>query len=159
LPIDKRKLYRAFLCLGFLCPIVSCETDTKSDQSEIEVIEEDLSIAPIEVKDVFIPSAYENGERLFKMNCASCHRIDKPAVGPKLTGAREEWVASGDSLQLLYEFIWDPIKIKRSGRSIRINNSNYQDLMKTPMPQLTKDQIDEILDYCDFVGEALNVKP
>ena len=33
----------------------------------------------------------QDGEKLFKANCASCHKIDKKLIGPALQGARERW--------------------------------------------------------------------
>lgn len=33
----------------------------------------------------------QDGEKLFKANCAACHKIDKKLVGPALAGAEERW--------------------------------------------------------------------
>src|SRR5690606_13076272 len=33
----------------------------------------------------------QDGEKLFKANCASCHKIDKKLVGPALQGTQERW--------------------------------------------------------------------
>ena len=34
---------------------------------------------------------YDSGEKLFKANCASCHKPDKDMTGPKLQGAKALW--------------------------------------------------------------------
>ena len=49
---------------------------------------------------VTILSAFEgdasNGKKLFKSQCASCHKLDKKLIGPALTGVTdkysEEWL-------------------------------------------------------------------
>src|SRR5690606_31520213 len=39
---------------------------------------------------------YAAGEKLFKGNCASCHKPDKDMTGPALQGARARWEGQGD---------------------------------------------------------------
>ena len=56
----------------------------------------------------FIPSNYaQDGEKLFKANCASCHNPIKNATGPKLQGALEKWTAAGEE-DLIYEWVKNP---------------------------------------------------
>ena len=33
----------------------------------------------------------QDGKKLFKANCAACHKIDKKLVGPALAGVEERW--------------------------------------------------------------------
>ncbi|MAX80766.1 MAG: cytochrome C [Crocinitomicaceae bacterium] len=41
----------------------------------------------------------QDGEKLFKANCASCHKLDKKLVGPALSGVQDRW-ESKDNLVL-----------------------------------------------------------
>jgi mono/diheme cytochrome c family protein len=36
-------------------------------------------------------SVAQDGEKLFRANCASCHKLDKKLIGPALTGVTERW--------------------------------------------------------------------
>lgn len=40
---------------------------------------------------VSITSVAQDGEKLFKANCASCHKLDKRLVGPALSGVQDRW--------------------------------------------------------------------
>jgi mono/diheme cytochrome c family protein len=40
--------------------------------------------------------AQPDGEKLFKGNCASCHKPDKDLTGPALKGAVARWEGKGD---------------------------------------------------------------
>lgn len=41
-------------------------------------------------------ATYAAGEKLFKANCASCHKPDKDLTGPALKGAKARWEGKGD---------------------------------------------------------------
>ena len=43
----------------------------------------------------------QDGEKLFKGNCASCHKIDKRLIGPALAGVEDRW----ESQENLYAWI------------------------------------------------------
>lgn len=43
----------------------------------------------------------QDGEKLFKANCSSCHKIDKKLVGPALAGVEDRW----ESKENLYAWI------------------------------------------------------
>ncbi|MGY8952673.1 MAG: c-type cytochrome [Flavobacteriales bacterium] len=43
----------------------------------------------------------QDGEKLFKGNCASCHKIDKRLIGPALAGVEDRW----ESQENLYSWI------------------------------------------------------
>lgn len=42
------------------------------------------------------PALYKAGEKVFKGNCASCHKPDKDMTGPALKGAKARWEGKGD---------------------------------------------------------------
>ena len=86
-----------------------------------------------------------DGEALFKANCASCHKADVHYVGPALKGARErepskdwvyKWVNNASAMANT-----DPYAIKLKGESGGV--------IMTSFPDLTKEEIDAILDYAD----------
>jgi cytochrome c2 len=54
-----------------------------------------------------ISARAQNGEQLFKQNCASCHAIDKVLAGPALGGVlnRGPWA---EDKKHLYEWIHNP---------------------------------------------------
>lgn len=37
-----------------------------------------------------------SGEKIFKVNCASCHKPDKKMIGPAMKGAEQRWMENGD---------------------------------------------------------------
>ncbi len=39
---------------------------------------------------------YASGEKLFKANCASCHKPDQKMTGPMIKGAKAKWEGKGD---------------------------------------------------------------
>lgn len=87
----------------------------------------------------------QDGEKLFKANCASCHKIDKKLVGPALAGVEERWENREDLVS------W----ISNSSEYLKNNpgDSYAQDLFKaynktlmTAVP-LTVTEIDAVLAY------------
>ena len=42
------------------------------------------------------PALYGQGEKVFKGNCAACHKPDKDMTGPALKGAKARWEGKGD---------------------------------------------------------------
>lgn len=86
-----------------------------------------------------------DGEALFKANCASCHKPDVQYVGPALKGARErepskdwvyKWVANTTSMVNT-----DPYAMKLK--------QQMGGVVMTAFPDLTKAEIDAILEYAD----------
>ncbi|WKZ65325.1 MAG: c-type cytochrome [Flavobacteriales bacterium] len=88
---------------------------------------------------------YAQGEKLFKGNCASCHKVDAKMTGPAIQGARARWEGQGDI------YAW----IKNSAAYLKTGNAYatklFEDWKKVPMPAqaLTDAEIDAILYYAD----------
>lgn len=87
----------------------------------------------------------QDGESLFKANCASCHKPDANYVGPALKGARErepekgwvyEWVRNATAMANT-----DPYAIKMKEQAGGV--------VMTSFPDLTNADIDAILDWAD----------
>ncbi len=89
-----------------------------------------------------------NGKKLFKSNCAACHKIDKKLVGPALKGITEkrdkEW---------LHKWIKDNNALRKSGDALakQVFEENNKMAM-TPFPQLSDKDIDDILAYVEGKG-------
>jgi len=86
----------------------------------------------------------QNGEALFKANCASCHRVDKDFTGPALKGARDrepdrEWA---------YKWVGNVNTMVETDPYAKKLFAERGSKM-TPFPQLTKAEIKAILDYAD----------
>ncbi len=47
------------------------------------------------------PASAQDGEKLFKANCSSCHKINKKLIGPALAGVEERW----EDKEALYAWI------------------------------------------------------
>ena len=86
-----------------------------------------------------------DGQSLFKANCASCHKPDVHYVGPALKGARErepspgwhyKWIANATAMANT-----DPYAMKLKAESGGV--------VMTSFPDLTKDEVDAILDWAD----------
>jgi hypothetical protein len=86
----------------------------------------------------------QDGEALFKANCANCHKPDADFTGPALKGTRER-VPGGD---WIYEWIHNPgSKIGTDPYATALHQK--WKIVMTPFPQLTNAEIDAILDYAD----------
>ncbi len=100
----------------------------------------------------------QNGEALFKANCASCHKVDKDFTGPMLKGARErepnpEWV---------YKWVANTTTMVETDPYAKALKAKYGSVM-TAFPQLKKEEITAILDWADappvVTGQPLSPQP
>ncbi len=92
--------------------------------------------------------AYQRGEKLFKQNCASCHKPDRTMTGPALKGARERWAESGGDIHA-----W--VKNSLGYLKSHPRDAYAQDLFKkfngsimTPNA-VSDEEVDAILNYAD----------
>jgi cytochrome c2 len=91
----------------------------------------------------------QDGAKIFKANCASCHRpTDQVLVGPGLAGTRDRWEGKED---LLIQWIQNPTRAKES-------NDPYINAMwdewvpragVMPAQALNRDEVLAVLDYID----------
>lgn len=93
---------------------------------------------------------YGKGEKIFKANCASCHKPDKDMTGPALKGATARWEGKGDV------HAW----IQNSQAYIKSGNEHakqiFEDHNKIIMPPqaVSVEDIDAILYYADNFAPA-----
>lgn len=92
----------------------------------------------------------QDGQALFKANCASCHKPDKEFTGPALKGARDrepdkDWV---------YKWVANTTTMVDSDPYAKALKAKYGSVM-TAFPALKKEEITAILDWADaYTGEA-----
>ncbi len=90
----------------------------------------------------------KNGRKLFNANCASCHKLDKKFTGPALGGIEERrenvWLKA---------WIKNNAALRASGDAEAIAvYEEYKQANMTAFPQLSDQQIDDIL-YYTTVGD------
>ncbi len=86
-----------------------------------------------------------NGKKLYNINCAACHKLDKKLIGPALKGISEkrtnEWLQS---------WIKDNNALRASGDQDAIDLFNeYNGMPMMAYPQLSEQDINDILVYTD----------
>lgn len=85
------------------------------------------------------------GKALFNSNCASCHSLDRKMIGPALRG-----VGSKYDLDWLYEWIRDSQGMVAKGDKDAVKIfEEYNGSVMTAFPQLSDEDIDNILAYTD----------
>ena len=90
----------------------------------------------------------QDGEALFKSNCAACHKPDKDGVGPALQGKKQAWVDAGEG-DLLYEWVKNAPELIKSGKSeLAIAAQDFSPTAMT-IQVVNNDEIDAIFDYVE----------
>lgn len=87
----------------------------------------------------------DQGAKVFKANCAACHKIDKDMTGPALKGAKARWEGKGD----IYAWVKNSTAYLKTGNDYA--NTIFEEWNKsimTPMA-LTDADIDAVLHYVD----------
>ena len=85
----------------------------------------------------------QNGEALFKANCANCHKPDKDYTGPALQGVR----AGEPSKDWVYGWVHNPAGTNDEHATGL--KKKFSPTVMTAFPQLKNADIDAILDYVD----------
>jgi len=85
----------------------------------------------------------KNGKKLFKSNCASCHKLDKKLVGPALTGVTDKY-----SEEWLTKWIRNNAELRASGDEDAIAIfEEYNGSIMSAFPMLSDQDIFDILQY------------
>jgi len=86
------------------------------------------------------------GKSLFNANCAACHKLNKKAVGPALSGVKEKY-----DKEWLYSWIRNGTQMIKDGdpQAVAIWEE-YNRAVMTNYPQFSDEQIDNILAYTNF---------
>lgn len=95
------------------------------------------------------------GELLFKANCASCHILGKNFTGPSLCGFedREPWTEREN----IYKWIKNPAEFMKINEYARELKESYSGRVMTSFPNLTNDEIDEIIQYINSTCNPVEV--
>jgi len=105
-------------------------------------------------------AALANGEKLFKANCSSCHKVKAKLVGPALYGAEERWAAGAahkgdDGKAQLYKWIKNSAAVIKDGNPYATAIFNeYNKSAMNAFPQLADADIDNILAYVKANGDG-----
>lgn len=91
----------------------------------------------------------KKGEKLFNANCAACHTLDKKLVGPALGGIVEKLqTEQGLGVEWLRDWIRDNEALRNSGDEYANKIfEEYNGLIMTPFPNLSDQDIDDMLAY------------
>ena len=85
----------------------------------------------------------KNGKKLFKQNCASCHKLDKKLVGPALTGVTDKY-----SEEWLLAWIRNNAELRASGDDdANAIFEEYNGSVMSAFPALSDQDIFDILQY------------
>ncbi|MGB0402775.1 MAG: c-type cytochrome [Salibacteraceae bacterium] len=86
-----------------------------------------------------------DGEKLFKANCASCHKIDKKFIGPALAGVEDRW----EDKENLYSWIKNSSDYLKNNKGDSYAQELFEKFNKSPMTAqaLSDEEIDAILVY------------
>ncbi len=85
----------------------------------------------------------KNGRKLFKQNCASCHKLDKKLIGPALAGVTDKY-----SEDWLLKWIRNNAELRASGDEDAIAIfEEYNGSVMSAFPALSDQDIFDILQY------------
>lgn len=92
--------------------------------------------------------AQPDGAKIFKANCAACHKPDKDLVGPALKGATSRWEGNEE---MLYMWIKNPQKALETGdQQVQALYDEWFPKAGIMTPQaLSDEEIKAVLDYAD----------
>lgn len=102
------------------------------------------SVPTLDMNDQATAARVEEGKKLFKANCASCHKVDQKMTGPALKDVWTRW----DSQDKIIAWVKNSSALIASGDAYA--NKIYNEYNKSAMsafPTLTNDQIISIIDY------------
>jgi mono/diheme cytochrome c family protein len=85
------------------------------------------------------------GKQLFMANCASCHIINKNFTGPSLCGFEDR--GPWGEQENVYQWIRNPQEFMKKSEYTKELKENYSGAMMTAYPNLTNEEIDEIINY------------
>ena len=91
------------------------------------------------------------GKSLYNANCAACHKLNKKLIGPALKGVSAKY-----EKEWLYSWIKNSAALIKSGDEQAV--AIYEEYNKVAMnafPQLSNEDIDNILAYTDYVPEPV----
>ncbi len=94
------------------------------------------------------------GKSLFNANCAACHKLDKKMTGPALRNVEARLAEEGLDRAWIYAWVRNSSAVIKSGDAYanKIYNE-YGKAAMTAFPQLSDEDINNILAYTAFVAD------
>lgn len=90
-----------------------------------------------------VDEAYLNGKKIFQVNCAACHKLEKKLIGPPLGN-----ISDKRQITWLKSFIKDSqAMIKAGDKDAVAIYEEYQKVLMLPFPQLTDKEIEDVIHY------------
>lgn len=83
--------------------------------------------------------------QIFKASCSQCHKPDEDMIGPALKGAKSRW----KDPNLLYAFVKNPQDVISKDAYAKELFEKWKSYPMQPFPDLTNEEIDAILEYCN----------
>jgi len=95
-----------------------------------------------------------DGESVFKVNCAACHKVDKDFVGPALKGSQGRW-EENSSAENLYKWVQNSSELIDNGDAYAKKLFSKWNSMPMPPQALSNEEIDALFEYVENVPEAV----
>ncbi|HQW92855.1 MAG TPA: c-type cytochrome [Ferruginibacter sp.] len=93
-----------------------------------------------------VQSFAQDGQALFKANCASCHKVEKDFTGPALQGWKDR-VPEGD---WIYKWVSNSAVLKETDAYAKEISAKWNNVVMTAFgSQLKKEDVDAIMKYVD----------
>lgn len=103
-----------------------------------------LSVTFDDLSDPDIAARVEEGKKLFKANCAACHKVDGKLTGPAMADVWLNW----DSQEKLIKWVHNSQELIKSGDPYANKIFNdYNKQVMSAFTQLSEDQVINIVEY------------
>lgn len=123
-----------FTCIFCSVAFITCQSETENTSPKEAAT------------SMLTDDSQSKGKVLFQTNCAACHNPVKDMTGPALKGV----LARVPSKEWLYRYIYNSKEVIDSGDEYATTlYEKWNKTAMTPFTQLSHDQIDAILAYCD----------
>ena len=97
----------------------------------------------------------ELGEKLFRNNCATCHKVNRLINGPALAGVTKKYENDKD---WLYKWVRNSQGLVKAGdtRAVALFEQ-YNKVIMQSFPTLSDEDIDAIFAFVDFKSEEMGI--
>lgn len=110
-------------------------------------------------------AAVQSGEKIFKANCASCHKVNAKMVGPALVGAEKRWMDNGEfngtsGREWLNKWVRNSQEVVAAGHPYANKLFNdYNKSVMTAFTTLTDEDVANVMAYVEYAATATAEKP